>query len=163
MSYIQIARLIVLLLVLFGCFRLGSNLKQAEWDRAENARIEAETIALEEHRAKVDELNGHIADQQLALATIEQTARELNDALQVEISREPVVTTITVERDNCPAVELTLPDAGQHYRLFNCGISGNCQTAPATVPHRGDGELPGPGPIAGLDGNRRFVNTRRDF
>lgn len=162
MSPIQWFRLGLLALTLFGFLRLGMSLKQAEWDRTENKRLTMLTEALKTEQGRVDDLNELISDSQLRLAESEQNARELNDRLQEEIAREPVVTTITVEREGCPDIDISLPDAGQHFRLFNCGIASDCQTNTAEA-GSGNGELRGTVPVARLDGNGGLIRYRNDF
>jgi ABC-type transporter Mla subunit MlaD len=143
-------RIGLLVLLLIGSFRLGSNLKQAEWDRTENERLREVSAALEAHKRTVDDLNEELAERELALATTEAETRELNDALQAEINREPVTTVVTVERDNCPKVEFYVPDTREYWRLWNCGITGDCDPSATGSAGTVDGAVPGTEPTAGI-------------
>ena len=135
-------RIGLLVLLLFGSYRLGSNLKQAEWDRSENERIAKLIKELDVQKRQVDAINEELAQREMALAVNEQELREINDALQVEINREPVTTVVTVERDNCPKVEFYVPDTAQYYRLWNCGITGNCDPSITPEANTVNGSLP---------------------
>ena len=139
-NYLRIG---LLLIVLFGSFKLGANLKQAEWDRVENERLREVTAELDRQKEIVDGLNEELAERELTLAGKEQDLREVNDALQTEINREPVTTVVTVERDNCPKVEFYVPDASQYYRLWNCGITGDCDPSVTSEAASVNGPLPG--------------------
>ena len=156
-------RIGLLVLALIGSFRLGANLKQGEWDRSENERLREVAAALDRQKRITDDLNEELSAAELSLAEAEFNARELNDALQAEITREPVTTVVTVERDNCPKVELTVPDAGQYFRLFNCGISGDCEAESPAEADLIDGAVPTPEPTARLDGGPRPFSARTDF
>ena len=138
-NYLRIG---LLLIVLFGSFKLGANLKQAEWDRVENERLREVTAELDRQKEIVDGLNEELAERELTLAGKEQDLREVNDALQTEINREPVTTVVTVERDNCPKVEFYVPDVAQYYRLWNCGITGNCDPSITPEANTVNGSLP---------------------
>ena len=127
MNPFRVAGLVGLALLLTGSFALGMKLKQAQWDKTENERLRILTEQLAAEQAKVDRANDILAEAQLRLAVSETEAAELNDRLQEAINQEPVTRTVRVEvPGECPDVSIVLPDAGQHYRLFNCGITGDC-------------------------------------
>ena len=146
-------RLGLLALTLIGCFKLGSSLKQAEWDRTENDRLREVTAELDRYKREVDDINDELSERTIALAASEQAARDLNDALQTEINREPVTTIVTVEREDCPTVSFYVPDSAEYYRLWNCGISGDCDATAAATANSGNGEVPATSNLAPGDGN----------
>jgi hypothetical protein len=154
MNPLQVMRWGLLGAVVFGSFMLGMKLKQAEWDKTENARLEEIQEQLRIEKERLDRANDILAEAQLLLASREQEARELNDRLQVEINRDPVTVTRTVQvPGECPAVVVDVPDAARYYQLFNCGISGDCRAGTPAEAGGGDVTVPGTITPAGLDGD----------
>ncbi len=127
-NWVRLAGLGILLTIAFAT---GSNLKQAKWDRAVVEALELQDELNDQSDAERKVLNDQVFELQVDLADAELEAERLNDDLQIEINREPVVTTISVSTsDNCPVVQCNIPDVRAHFRLFNCAISNSCKTLP---------------------------------
>ena len=107
---------------------LGSGMKQAQWDRAENKALETQIQLRLDAEEDRDASSAKTRNALLRLSEAESDAVRLADELQTEINKGPVIKTVRVSVPaNCPAVECSIPDAGRHYRLFNCGINNSCQ------------------------------------
>ena len=156
-------RLGILGVILAGTFSAGSKFKQAQWDRAENEALKLQQVYRQNAEKERDLLNSQVFELQISLEDEELKAARLNDALQIEINHLPVVTTVTVETsDGCPVVQCNIPNAGSHYRLFNCAINNSCETLPATSEtNLSDGLMSRSDFFAQMDGIYGFVD--KDF
>ena len=102
---------------------MGSDMKQAQWDRAQNKAMTEQIRLTDEALDERNALSVEARKAALALSEAEDEAVRLSDALQAEITREPIIRM--VETEDCPAVAVV--DVARHYRLFNCGIGNSCQ------------------------------------
>lgn len=123
---------------------LGSSMKQAQWDRAENKAVKAQIRLTQEAIDERDTLSAVVRKAALALSEAEDDAVRLADELQTEINKGPVIQTVEIKVPaNGPTVSCAIPDARVHYRLFNCGINNSCQAVlPPRIPE--PGSLPRP-------------------
>ena len=144
----------VLVVALLGGFWAGSSLKQAQWDRAENKALELQAELRRQSDEELKVLNELNLALQVGLEESQRKAEQFNEELQNEINREPVTTTFTVTTsDECPVVQCNIPDARQHYRLFNCAINNACETlSDASDADIGNVRLSRSDFTAGLDG-----------
>ena len=143
----------VLIAALLGGAWAGSSLKQAQWDRAENKALKVQQELLRQSEEERNKLNDEVLESQLRLEHAEHKVEVMSEEIQNAINREPVVTTVTVETSkDCPVVKCNIPDAAQHYRLFNCGINNSCETVPAAgKAGRGDAAVPQTSIFTSLD------------
>ena len=132
----------------------GRSQIQSRWDKAENAALTQQQALRIQAEKERDLVNSILLDKQIALEQAELEAQRFNDELQIAINREPVVTTVSVSTsDDCPVVRCNIPDAGSHYRLFNCAINNSCEAVPITdQASLSDGTLPRPDTLADMDG-----------
>jgi len=112
----------------------GGDAKQAEWDRAENVALEDQRRLREIAEDERDVANDLMLEKQIALEGAELYSARLEDELQIAITRESSVTTISVSTPGgCPVVQCNLPDVGSFFRLYNCGTNNeSCETIPAS-------------------------------
>lgn len=120
---------------------LGSGMKQAQWDRAENKALNAQIALRIDAEQERDVSTAKTRKALLRLSEAETESVRLSDELQTEINRAPVVRTVRIETPaDCPVVECAVPDVSLHFRLFNCGINNSCEAVPdAGIPDHGDG------------------------
>jgi len=132
MDPVQWIRLAGLAAMLAIAFAGGSNLKQAEWDRAENLALKQQATLKAQAENERDLANDLLLEGQVALEDAERKSERLNDALQIAINTEHLVETVVLAGpDNCPILQCLIPDIGTYFRLFNCGISNtSCETLP---------------------------------
>ena len=144
----------VLVVALLGGFWAGSSLKQAQWDRAENKALELQAELRQQSDEERKVLNEQNLALQVGLEESQRKAEQFNEELQNEINRIPVTTTFTVTTAvNCPVVQCNIPDAREHYRLFNCAINNACETLPdASKTDLGNVRLSRSDFFAGMDG-----------
>ena len=144
----------VVLIIFFAGFKQGSARVQSRWDKSENAALTQQQNLRIQAEKERDLANSILLDKQIALENAELEAQRFNDELQIAINREPVVTTVSVSTsDDCPVVQCNIPDAGSHFRLFNCAINNSCETlSPADQASLSDGTMPRPDSLASMDG-----------
>jgi len=107
---------------------LGSGMKQAQWDRSENEALREQIALRIEAEEDRDISSAKTREASIKLSEAEDEAVRLSDELQTEINKAPVVRTVRITTPaDCPVVECDVPDAGLHFRLFNCGINNSCE------------------------------------
>ena len=107
---------------------LGSGMKQAQWDRAENKALQAQIALRIDAEAERDLSTANTREALLRLSEAEDESVRLSDELQSEINKAPVIQTVRIETTaDCPVVDCAVPDVGVHFRLFNCGINNSCE------------------------------------
>ena len=112
-------------------FKAGADYKQRHWDAA-SAKLAAEQFSVLQAAANEQRrLNSLVERLQGALAVKIREAEDIAADLREAIAREPVTQIVRVEAegDNCPEINIALPDPAAHRRLWNCALDPNCRTA----------------------------------
>ena len=150
----------VIVVVAAGSFWAGSSLKQAKWDRVENAALEYQAKLKQQSDEERRILNKHNLQLELDLEQAKRNTERMRDEIQDAINRASVVTTFSLKApQDCPIVRCNVVDAAEHYRLFNAAISNTLEAVPDAGETRlSDASLSGSDPAAGVDGSSRPYN-----
>lgn len=136
-------------------FKAGAEYKQRAWDAA-SAKLAAEQFAVLQAAANEQRrLNGLVERLQGALAVKIREAESIAADLREAIAREPVTQIVRVEAEgeNCPEINIALPDPAAHRSLWNCALDPDCRTA-SNPGEAGGGNERVPAAVATQSGHR---------
>ena len=164
-SWARIGALVAVVVAIFlAGDRQGSNRVQAKWLESDNLALKQHILLRKQAESERDLLNEQVFELQTFLEYEELKAEGFENALQATIATQRLVKTVVLPApDNCPVVQCAIPDAGRHFRLWNCALSNTaCETLPA-ADETAFNPMSGAGTFALLDGRYGFIRQDHAF